>query len=138
KYESKDLTQDRVAGENLIGGLNLPSAGTANQTLSTRQTVKDFGLFAQEEFLTFHERLLLTVGLRADQSSNTGNPNTLYTYPKASVSFRLPTGSGIVTELKPRFAFGASGNEPLFGQKFTELNPANLNGAPATLLATQT
>jgi outer membrane cobalamin receptor len=42
---------------------------------------------------------------------------------------------GIVDELKLRGAFGQSGNQPKFGQKFIELTPGNVIGVPTFQLA---
>jgi len=80
----------------------------------------------------------LTVGIRADQSSNNGDPNTLFYYPKAAASYRFPgLAKGLVDELKLRAAFGQSGNQPLYRQKFTELAAVNFGGlAGAQIQAT--
>src|SRR6185503_20490986 len=40
------------------------------------------------------------------------------------------------SELKVRAASGQSGNLPAYGQKFTELRPANINGLPISSIAT--
>jgi hypothetical protein len=92
-----------------------------------RERVREMGLFVQEEFLTLGERLLLTVALRADQTSNNADANKLYYYPKASASYRF-SNLGPADEFKLRVAYGQSGNRPLYGQKFTELTGANIGG----------
>jgi hypothetical protein len=79
--------------------------------------------------------LLLTVGGRADKSSNNSHPQKVYYYPKGSVSYRVPI-SGLFSELKVRAAAGQSGNLPSYGQKFTELRPANVNGLAISSIAT--
>src|SRR5690606_18608655 len=69
------------------------------------------------------------LGLRADRSSNNGDPDQLFFYPKAAASFRFPEFvPGVIDELKLRAAFGQSGNQPLFGQKFTRLNTGTIAG----------
>lgn len=85
----------------------------------------------QEEVLTLRERLLVTGGLRADRSSNNADAEKWLFYPKASASYRLAVGGGALTELKLRAAFGQSGNQPLYGQKFTELAGGNIAGINA-------
>src|SRR6185369_16584494 len=77
---------------------------------------------------------LLTVGLRADQSSNNGDPSKIFLYPKSSVSYRLLTKPGLVDEFKLRAAFGFAGNQPKYGQKFTELRPGNVAGVAVSQL----
>src|SRR5437667_2315752 len=50
---SRDLRISRIVSRNLVGGLGIVGAGTDVRVLEQRQRVEDFGLFAQEEFLTF-------------------------------------------------------------------------------------
>ena len=130
QFETRDLTVDRTLAANLVGGLNQISAGTKVIVESNRQRVEDVGYFAQEELLTLGEHLLLTAGLRADKSSNNGDAKHLFVYPKAAVSYRISPRQGPVSELKLRAALGASGNQPLWGQKFTELKAGNIVGVP--------
>ena len=89
QYEAKQLNIDRILGENLVGGLPNPQTGTTLLVETRAERVRDLGLFAQEEFLTLSERLLLTAGVRADQSSASGDPTKLYYYPKASASYHV-------------------------------------------------
>jgi TonB-linked SusC/RagA family outer membrane protein len=125
--QALDLSATMASG--LTGDLSNINEGLAVSVQEARQRVHDLGLFAQEEFLTLDQRLLLTLGGRADQSSNNGNPNQLYFYPKASVSYQIPGLPSLIEQLKLRAALGFSGNEPLYGQKFTELVPGNIGGS---------
>jgi outer membrane receptor protein involved in Fe transport len=120
-----------VLSKNLIAGLSNINLGTSSRVAETRSRIQDVGFFAQEEFLTLGERLLLTLGGRADESTNNSDPHRLFYYPKAAASFRFPLLTGWVDELKLRAAAGASGNQPLYGQKFTELLAANIAGTPS-------
>src|SRR5262249_11268945 len=139
QYETRVYDNDRTSARNLIGGLSNINRGTVVDVFEQRQQVKDMGLFGQEEFLTFHDRLLLTLGGRADRSSNNSNTKKLFVYPKAAASFRFPKLSpGFIDELKLRAAAGESGNEPLYCQKCTELNGANIAGLPTVRVATTT
>ncbi|MBI4420301.1 MAG: SusC/RagA family TonB-linked outer membrane protein [Gemmatimonadetes bacterium] len=135
QYETRNLNIARTMAENLVGGLqNIRNATFYRFIEQDLQLVKDFGLFAQEEFLTLGEKLLLTVGVRADQSSNNGDPDKLFSYPKASASYRLGIAPGAVDEIKFRAALGYSGNQPKYGQKFTELVAGNIAGIPTARL----
>src|SRR4029077_2800715 len=74
-------------------------------------------------------------GLRADRSSNNAAPTHVFFYPKGSASYRLgAVAPGLIDEFKLRAAIGESGNEPLYGQKFTELNGANITGLNAAVI----
>src|SRR5690349_20105275 len=122
---SRDLRISRIVSRNLVGGLTIVGAGTDVRVLEQRERVENFGLFAQEEFLTLSERLLLTAGINADRSSANSDTQKYFYYPKFSGSFRFPEPFRFVTEAKVRAAYGQSGNEPLFGQKFTPLSAIN-------------
>ncbi len=126
--EVKDQDITRESGQNLLGGLSIPTAGTVRGIDASRMHVEDFGIFAQEEAL-INEKLMLTAGMRADRSSNNGNVSKFYVFPKASMSYRMPQiRPGLLDELKVRLAYGETGNEPLYGQKFTTLNTGSAGG----------
>ncbi len=136
QYETRELEIDRVVAANLVGGIQSITAGTTILVDARHEYVKDFGFFAQEEFLGLGEKLLLTLGVRADQSSNNGDTEKLYWYPKASASYRIPQlVPGTIDELKFRAAVGQSGNQPLYGAKFTELVGGNVGGVPSGQIA---
>ncbi|MBA3342444.1 MAG: SusC/RagA family TonB-linked outer membrane protein [Gemmatimonadaceae bacterium] len=132
---SRDLRISRIVSRNLVGGLGIVGAGTNVQVVEARQRVVDLGFFAQEELLMLDERLLLTAGLNADRSSANSDTDKLYIYPKVSASYRFTQPFGFVDELKVRSAYGQSGNQPLFGQKFTPLTATqNITGLPGLVV----
>jgi outer membrane receptor protein involved in Fe transport len=105
---------------------------------STRSVplIKNLGYFLQEEVL-FGDRLLLTAGIRADQSSANHDASELFYYPKGAASYRFPGLFGNGSEFKLRAAYGQSGNEPQYGQIFTELAPTlNIGGFPGLVVST--
>ncbi len=132
---SRDLSISRIVSRNLVGGLEIVGAGTNIQVAEIHQRVEDLGFFAQEELLMLSDRLLLTAGINADRSSANSNTDKLYWYPKASASYRLIEPMNFLNEVKLRAAYGQSGNQPLFGQKFTPLTATqNINGLPALVI----
>ena len=135
---SRDLRISRIVSRNLVGGLGIVGAGTDVRVLEQRQRVEDFALFAQEEFLTLSERLLLTAGINADRSSANSDIKKYFYYPKLSGSFRFPQPFRQLEEVKIRAAYGQSGNQPLFGQKFTPLSVVeNIAGLSAIVVPVQ-
>jgi TonB-linked SusC/RagA family outer membrane protein len=133
--EYKDQEISRESGQNLLGGLSVPTAGTVRGIDAAHTRVADFGVFVQTEML-IDERLMLTAGMRSDRSSNNGNISKFYTFPKFSGSLRLPNiKPGLLDELKLRAAYGETGNEPQYGQKFTTLNSSNIGGVGAFTLS---
>jgi len=132
---TRDLRISRIISRNLVGGLSIVGAGTNVQVVEQRQRVVDLGVFAQEELLMLDERLLLTGGINADRSSANSDTDKYYTYPKASASFRFAQPFRYADEVKVRAAVGLSGNQPLFGQKFTPLTATqNINGLPGLVV----
>jgi hypothetical protein len=92
-------------------------------------------MFAQEEFLTLSERLMLTAGITADRSSANSDTEKYFYYPKFSGSFRFPQPFRGTDEVKLRAAYGQTGNQPLFGQKFTPLSAIeNIAGLPGLVV----
>jgi hypothetical protein len=137
QYGTSSLDRTSTLSQNLIGGQTNAGSGVVTIGQQYRELIRELGLFAQEEFLTFNERLLLTAGVRADKSSNNSDVDKYYWYPKASVSYRLPVG-GMFSELKVRAAAGQSGNRPAYGQKYTNLQPGQVVGTPVTSVAVTT
>jgi TonB-linked SusC/RagA family outer membrane protein len=130
QYSRRSLDINRITSRGLIAGQQNVSAGTAVGVGENRSLIKNLGIFAQEEVLLMGERLSLTGGLRADQSSLDADPKHLSWYPKVAGAYRLG-GHGFINELKLRAAFGQTGNEPLYGQRFTPLNSTlNIGGLP--------
>ena len=131
QFEQRSLNQTRASAQNLLGGLEVVTSGTVRDVDESRLAVEDFGVFAQTEML-WREKLLFTAGARADRSSNNGDPAAFYLFPKAATSYRfadlLP---GIVDEAKVRLAYGETGNQPLYGQKFTNLDLSSVGGLGA-------
>ena len=130
QYESVALNTGRTLSQNLIGGLPNIGTGTAVQVAEDIENIKDVGVFGQEEVLLLDDRMLLTAGVRGDQSSANSDSKKLYWYPKAAASYRFPVAAGVIDELKLRVAYGESGNRPLYGQKFTTLTALNIEGLP--------
>ena len=110
-----DLTQ--ITGR----GLPFPGVEAIDQAVQTfpfenLTLVKDFSYFLQEEFLTWGDRLLLTAGVNAERSSNNGDEEKFYGYPKFSASLRSPWLPPTSSDLKLRLAYGRAGNFPTAGR----------------------
>jgi TonB-linked SusC/RagA family outer membrane protein len=132
QYEDRDLNILRSIGLGLPSGLDRVDAAQSKLIFPRRERVRDWGLFAQEELTLFDSRMLLTGGIRADRSSANGDPSKYFYYPKAAVSYRFAELLPHVDELKLRTAYGETGNQPLFGQQFTELSASStISGFPA-------
>ncbi|MGH7589508.1 MAG: SusC/RagA family TonB-linked outer membrane protein [Gemmatimonadota bacterium] len=131
QYEERDLEIGRVVARNLNAGQPNVGSGINIQVGERRERVEDFGFYVQEEVLLMDERLNLTGAVRGEQSSSNGDTEEIFWYPKANASLRFPEVATSVDELKLRVAYGESGNQPLFGQKFISLDATkNIGGNP--------
>lgn len=109
-----------TTGRGVFPGVTNVASATQTFAAEGQSIVKSFSLFAQEEFLTMGERLLLTAAVNGERNSNNGDANKYYAYPKFSASYRVPFLPPKTDELKLRLAYGRAGNQPT-GGKFTFL-----------------
>lgn len=94
---------------------------------------KDRGAFAQQE-VNWQDRIVATVGIRADKSTNNGDANKLYYYPKANLALNLHkfdflTNNRLLSQAKLRVAYGESGRTPNFEDRFTQMAGTLIGGA---------
>jgi hypothetical protein len=126
--ERRELAYTRITARDLIAGQENIDQAASVATFEDRFLTKDFAIFGQEEVLMLNERLLLTVGGRAERSTNNGDIDKFYVFPKASASYRFVSPVTNVDDLKFRFAVGQAGNQPPYGFKFTSLLSAVNSG----------
>jgi TonB-dependent starch-binding outer membrane protein SusC len=144
---SAGLTQETGNYENIIDAATQVVAGQTNVDQAGALTATDFrtkfqddGLFIQEE-ASIIDAITLTAGVRLDKSTNNGNQDKYYTYPKAAVSWNL-THMGfwkgnLFNNVKLRAAYGQAGNFPAYGSKFTAFPIFNIDGLPGSLISIQ-
>jgi TonB-linked SusC/RagA family outer membrane protein len=109
------VTRDLILGQENV------DRGAATEVFENRDLIKGLAFYGQEELLLLNERLLLTAGVRGERSTANGDIDKFYFFPKGSVSYRVPTFSSFINELKVRGAVGQSGNQPLYVYKYTPL-----------------
>ncbi len=128
-----------VATQVISAQSNIDQAGALNAT-QFRSRYQNDGIFIQEEALV-HDAISLTGGVRFDRSSNNGDANRYYAYPKAGVAVNLTSlgivKNGFLDNLKVRAAYGQATNVPAYGSKFTSLAISNINGNPGSLAGIQ-
>ena len=105
--------------------------GGAQSTSQALSTTEEFGFLAQEE-INYQDKIIGTVGIRFDKSSLNGDPNKYYAFPRASLALNLTEfdfwSTDFITQLKPRIAYGQTGNSASFGRLFTSLSPVSVGG----------
>ena len=141
--ENFNLNIIQGVAKNLNGSqTNLDQAGSKDIS-QTRRIQVDKGFFVQEE-MNFGDKIIATVGMRGDKSSNNGDVNKLYYYPKASMALNLHKLATIdpLSQAKIRVAYGQSGNFARFGAKYTSFVGGVVSGnsalEPSSLLGNAT
>ncbi|MEO1478147.1 MAG: SusC/RagA family TonB-linked outer membrane protein, partial [Bacteroidota bacterium] len=138
------FTQDQDVVTSAAAGLipdqfNVDQAASL-QTNQTRLTQDDRAFFVQEE-INYADRLVGTLGFRAERSSLNGDVDQLYFYPKASLAVNVAEfpfwTTQTIDQLKLRLAFGQTGNTAPFGSKFTIFNPTSIGGGVGLTISGQ-
>jgi TonB-linked SusC/RagA family outer membrane protein len=135
QYEDRELNATSVVGRTLVSGQSSPTQAASRDVAQSINKVRDFGFFGQEELLLADRKLLLTAGVRFDRSSSNGNPDKYFAYPKAATSYRIQHPVGFLDEVKVRAAYGETGNQPIFGAKFTPDSSLTTDGRVGTLVS---
>jgi TonB-dependent starch-binding outer membrane protein SusC len=129
QYEDRKLNRSRVVAQGLIPGqTNIDQGSVFGQPFQLETTERTLAFYGQEEFATLRDRLFFTVGVRGERSSANGDDGKYYFFPKFSGAYRFADLFGQGSDLKIRGAYGETGNQPNFGQKFTTLEGGNTIG----------
>lgn len=128
-----------ITATQLIGSqTNINQAGSV-ATYQFRSDQLDLGGFVQEE-VNWQDRVIATIGVRADKSSNNSDANELFWYPKASLAVNIAEfmqDPGKLNLLKLRVAYGESSNFPPPGALYTNMGSVIVDGAPGSLVNNQ-
>ncbi|WP_298894063.1 SusC/RagA family TonB-linked outer membrane protein [uncultured Psychroserpens sp.] len=126
---------DRNTVITIATGLNGSQTNLGQSTnVSTQQIIRpqqDTGFFVQEE-INYNDQIIGTIGLRGDKSTNNGDANKMYYYPKANLAVNIHKfdfwSLDEVSYLKPRIAYGEAGRFSNFNDRFTPMNPQFIGG----------
>jgi TonB-dependent starch-binding outer membrane protein SusC len=136
QYEDRRLNTFSIRTQNLLPGQRNVNQGTFTTATENLTQERTLALYAQETLFLLDDRLLILAGLRAEQSSVNGDIDQFFIFPKVSGSYRFQNLLGPGSELKLRAAYGETGNQPLFGQKFTNLGTPQLGGQQGVTVST--
>ncbi len=103
---------------------NLDQSGVVS-VFQRRFPQKDRGFFLQQDF-NWKDRIMLSVGIRGDKSTNNGDADKLYYYPKANAAVNLHEfgdflRSGPISQAKLRVAYGQAGRFSNFDDRFNPM-----------------
>ncbi len=136
QYEDRQLNTFQIRTQNLLPGQRNVNQGTNITAAEALNEERTLAFYAQEELRLFDEKLLLQAGVRAERSSVNGDVDKYYVFPKLAGSYRILNLLGDGSEVKLRLAYGETGNQPLFGQKFTTLGTPQLGGQQGVTVGT--
>ncbi|MDO6516349.1 SusC/RagA family TonB-linked outer membrane protein [Zobellia uliginosa] len=127
-----DRNTDLITATGLVASETNVDQAANTGVDQTRVRQEDAGFFVQEE-VNFQDKIIATVGLRGDKSSNNGNANEMAYYPKASLALSLNEfdfwkEDSFWNQLKLRVAYGEAGNFPPSGALFTSYNAFSTDG----------
>ena len=123
QVEDREVSRDRITAQGLLPGqTNIDQGAFFTDPFQINTTERTLAFYAQEELLARDQRLDVTGGVRAERSSANGATDRYFIYPKLSASYRFPDLLGSGSDFKVRAAYGETGNQPIFGQKFTNLD----------------
>lgn len=133
---------ERIIATDLIGSETNVDQGANVSANQVRFEQEDTGFFVQEE-VNFQDKLIGTLGIRGDKSSNNGDANELFYYPKASLAININkfgfwNENNAISRVKLRGAYGEAGNFAPNGALFTGYVNSLIGGqvgivVPATL-----
>ncbi len=121
QFETRRLRTNNIQSTGLIPGQSNVNQGATVAAVEALTQERTLAFYGQQDLGLFDQRLNLTGAVRAERSSVNGDVGKYYFFPKVSGSFRLPNTLGDGSEIKIRGAYGSTGNQPVFGQKFTNL-----------------
>ncbi|NNM22378.1 MAG: SusC/RagA family TonB-linked outer membrane protein, partial [Flavobacteriaceae bacterium] len=128
---------DRNTVITIATGLNGSQTNLGQSSnVSTQQTLipqKDTGFFGQTE-INFKDMIIATGGVRGDKSTNNGDANETYYYPKGNLAINIHNfdffgDGGVISNLKPRVAYGEAGRFPNFNDRFSLMNAQFIDGS---------
>jgi len=131
QYERRELDTVYDISRNLNAGQPNLDYGTQITVIQNRVRTEEQGVYLQEEAKLFNDRLDVLAAIRAESTSTAGDTGKLFFFPKLAAAFSIPGLPEDIETLRVRAAYGESGNQPQFGQKFTTLlGTNNIEGNP--------
>ncbi len=128
-------------GRGLVPGqTNLKQAAIQEINQEFNSKASDAGIFLQQE-ANWEDKIVGTVGIRWDKSTLNGDVNKYYAFPRASLAVNVANfgfwNSSVITQLKPRIAYGEAAGPVNFGAIFTPLEGTNVGGLLGSVVGTQ-
>jgi TonB-linked SusC/RagA family outer membrane protein len=125
-----------IQGEGLAPNQKNPQTGAIRSFNHRYERWQDVGLILQQE-ANYDDKVIGSVGIRFDKSSLNGDHEKWYAFPRASLAVNIAKFDfwriAAVSQLKLRGAFGQTGGVPVYGNTFTSLTSAVIDGTLGSL-----
>lgn len=132
--------QSYIQGEGLLPAQTSPSIA---KRITTGNDVRRSSVvaFDASQELNWDDKIIGRLGLRADKSTLSGlNYDKYYYYPRAAVAVNIANfgfwKSDVISQVKPRFAFGEASGFPAFDAVYSNLVSVNYGGELGTVTPT--
>jgi TonB-linked SusC/RagA family outer membrane protein len=121
-----------LQGEGLLPGQRNPTSAQVVLGSSFQSEAQDVAADFSQSF-NWGDKVLLNGGVRFDKSSLNGDNTKWYAFPRVSGAVNLHNfgflaDNAVLSQLKPRFAFGRTGGVAQYGDIYSTLVPANYGG----------
>ena len=134
QYADRQIADYTIIAQGLTPSVVAATGAVHTTTFDSLVTQRNLAYYAQEDFLTLGEKLLLTAAVRTEKSSVNGDGNKFYTFPRFGASYRLVRPVSGVSEIKLRGTVGQAGNQPNYGERFLTLTNGGQIGGQTGLI----
>jgi TonB-linked SusC/RagA family outer membrane protein len=136
----KKTDESYLQGEGLLPGQRNPATANVKIVYSRLTNAQDAAADLSQDF-NWADKVIGRVGVRFDKSSLNGDNTKLYTFPRASLAVNLTKfdflkDNPILSQLKPRVAFGRSGGVAGYGDIYSTLIGVVYGGALGSITPT--
>ena len=137
---AKKTEENYIQGEGLLPGQRNPATANVKIVFSYLSKVQDAATDVSQDF-NWADKVIGRVGVRFDKSSLNGDNTKIYSFPRASLAINLTKfdflkDNAIISQLKPRIAFGRSGGVAGYGDKFSTLTGIVYGGSLGSVTPT--
>jgi TonB-linked SusC/RagA family outer membrane protein len=134
QYFTRQLADYTIIAQGLTPSVTAATGAVHTTTADSLVAQRNLAYYAQEDFLTLSEKLLLSAAVRAERASVNGDPQKFYTFPRFGASYRLVGPVRGINEIKLRGTIGQSGNQPNYGERFLTLTNGGQIGGQTGLI----
>jgi TonB-linked SusC/RagA family outer membrane protein len=129
-----------LQGEGLLPGQRNPSTANVKVAFNYLSKAQDAAADVSQDF-NWSDKVIGRLGVRFDKSSLNGDNTKVYAFPRASLAVNLTNfdflkDNAILSQLKPRIAFGRSGGVAGYGDIYSTLVGVTYGGSLGSVTPT--